>query len=49
MSERRERSGEVDAMRSSTGEQIAAVRATTSALRQLRDGIWTTEEELTGN
>jgi small GTP-binding protein len=49
MTERRERSGAVDEMRTSTGAQIAAVRAASSALRQLREGIWTGEDEPSGN
>jgi GTP-binding protein EngB required for normal cell division len=49
MSERRERAGAVDEMRTSTGAQIAAVRAASSALRQLREGIWTTDDDPTGN
>src|SRR4029079_4810358 len=48
MSERRERSGAVDEMRSATGAQIAAVRAASSALRQLREGIWSSEDDPTG-
>jgi GTPase Era involved in 16S rRNA processing len=44
MSERRERAGEIGDLRASTTSQIAAVKATTSALRQLREGIWAGEE-----
>ncbi|HUJ61450.1 MAG TPA: dynamin family protein [Kofleriaceae bacterium] len=44
MAERRERAGEVDELRVSTTAQIAQVRATTAALRQLREGIWTSAE-----
>ena len=49
MSERRDRAGQVDELRTATGEQITAVRAANAALRQLRDGIWSSEEELSGN
>ena len=44
MSERRERSGELDTMRHSTTGQIEQVRAATSALRQLRESIWSADE-----
>jgi GTP-binding protein EngB required for normal cell division len=44
MSERRERAGEIGELRQATNAQIAQVRATSAALRQLRDGIWTSEE-----
>src|SRR3954471_7136440 len=40
MTERREQSGEIGELRASTTGQIAAVKATSSALRQLREGIW---------
>jgi len=40
MSERRERSGEIDELRTATGEQIAGVVATRSALKQLRENLW---------
>src|SRR3954471_7903005 len=49
MRERRERAGAVDEMRTSTGAQIAAVRAASSALKLLREGIWTPEDDPTGN
>src|SRR4051812_3032898 len=45
MSERRERAGEIGELRAATTTQIAAVKATTAALRQLRDGIWTPETQ----
>ncbi len=45
MIERRERAGEVGELRTSTGTQIAAVKATTAAIRQLREGIWAEDEE----
>jgi small GTP-binding protein len=45
MSERRERAGEIGDLRQTTTAQIAQVKATTAALRQLRDGIWTSENE----
>ena len=40
MSERRERAGEIGDLRKATSTQIAQVKATTAALRQLREGIW---------
>ena len=49
MAERRERGGEVAELRTSTTSQIEAVRAARSALGQLREGIWATEDEPTGN
>jgi GTPase Era involved in 16S rRNA processing len=45
MSERRERAGEIGDLRTATTTQIAAVKATTAALRQLREGIWTPESQ----
>jgi small GTP-binding protein len=44
MAERRDRAGEIGDLRQATTSQIQQVRATTAALRQLREGIWTTEE-----
>jgi hypothetical protein len=44
MSERRERAGEIGELRAATSTQIAQVRATTSALRQLREGIWSDDD-----
>jgi small GTP-binding protein len=44
MTERRERSGELDTMRHATTGQIEQVRAATSALRQLRESIWSADE-----
>jgi small GTP-binding protein len=49
MAERRERSGAVDELRTTTSSQIAAVRAARSALGQLREGIWAPEEEPDAN
>ncbi len=49
MRERRERAGEIGELRVSTGQQIEQVKATTAALRQLREGIWTAEEPPTTN
>ena len=43
MSERREAGGQLDGMKLSTTSQIAQVRATTSALRQLREGLWSAD------
>ncbi len=48
VSERRERAGEIGDLRQSTTAQIAQVKATTAALRQLREGIWAPEAEDTG-
>jgi GTP-binding protein EngB required for normal cell division len=48
MSERRERAGEIGDLRQSTTVQIAQVKATTAALRQLREGIWAPETAETG-
>ncbi|HEX5063641.1 MAG TPA: dynamin family protein [Kofleriaceae bacterium] len=45
MSERRERAGEIGDLRQATSAQIAQVKATTAALRQLREGIWATEDQ----
>jgi GTP-binding protein EngB required for normal cell division len=44
MSERRERAGEIGDLRKATSTQIAQVKATTAALRQLREGIWTPDD-----
>src|SRR4029079_6493697 len=44
MTERRERSGEIGELRQATNAQISQVKATTAALRQLREGIWASEE-----
>jgi len=49
MADRRERSGAVDEMRSATTSQIAAVRSARAALGQLREGIWTAEDDPVGN
>jgi hypothetical protein len=49
IAERRDKTGPVDELKSATGAQIAAVRAASAALRQLRDGIWATEDDLSGN
>jgi ribosome biogenesis GTPase A len=48
MSERRERAGEIGDLRQATTAQIAQVKATNAALRQLREGIWATESGDTG-
>jgi ribosome biogenesis GTPase A len=45
MSERRERAGEIGDLRKATSSQIAQVKATTAALRQLREGIWTGDDD----
>jgi hypothetical protein len=44
MTERRDRGVAVADVKASTASQIESVRATTAALRQLREGIWTTDE-----
>jgi hypothetical protein len=49
MRERKERAGEIDDLRTSTSGQIAQIKAAASALRQLREGIWATEDEPAGN
>jgi GTP-binding protein EngB required for normal cell division len=49
MHERKERAGEIDDLRTSTTAQIGQIKAAAAALRQLREGIWTTEEEPIGN
>jgi hypothetical protein len=49
MSERRERGGAVDELRTATSAQISAVRAAKAALVQLREGIWTPEDEPSAN
>jgi GTPase Era involved in 16S rRNA processing len=43
MAERRDRSGEIDQLRTSTTGQIATVVATKAALKQLREGLWAPE------
>jgi GTP-binding protein EngB required for normal cell division len=40
MRERREHSGELDALKASTAEQITQIRGASGALKQLRTGIW---------
>lgn len=49
MRERKERAGEIDDLRTATSGQIAQIKAAASALRQLREGIWATEDEPAGN
>jgi GTPase Era involved in 16S rRNA processing len=49
MRERKERAGEIDDLRSATTAQIGQIKAAAAALRQLREGIWATEEEPIGN
>lgn len=49
MHERKERAGEIDDLRVSTSVQIGQIKAAAAALRQLREGIWTPEEEPIGN
>lgn len=49
MRERKERAGEIDDLRVSTSAQIGQIKAAAAALRQLREGIWATEEEPIGN
>jgi hypothetical protein len=43
MSDRRDRAGEIDNLRTSTTGQIATVIATKAALKQLREGLWAPE------
>jgi hypothetical protein len=43
MTERRDRSGEIDELRTSTSGQIATVGATKAALKQLRESLWAPE------
>ena len=45
MRERREAGGDVEAMKGVTTGQIQQVKAATSALRQLREGLWSRDEE----
>jgi small GTP-binding protein len=45
MRERREQGGSIDAMRSSTTKQVNQVAAVRAALGQLREGIWSPENE----
>ncbi|HUS27631.1 MAG TPA: dynamin family protein [Kofleriaceae bacterium] len=45
MAERRERAGEIGDLRVATTTQIAQVKATSSALRQLREGIWAGDDD----
>jgi ribosome biogenesis GTPase A len=49
MRERKERAGEIDDLRTATSGQIGQIKAAAAALRQLREGIWATEDEPTGN
>lgn len=49
ISERRTASDNLAALRTMTDEQIAQVRATTAAIRQLREAIWVTNAEPTDN
>jgi len=48
MSERKDRGGAVDDLKSTTGAQIDQIRAASAALRQLREGIWV-EDKPTDN
>ena len=45
MRERREAGSNIEGMKSSTTAQIQQVKAATAALRQLREGLWSTEDE----
>ncbi|MDX2093617.1 MAG: dynamin family protein [Kofleriaceae bacterium] len=45
MRERREQGGDIEDLKVATSAQIQQVKAATSALRQLREGLWTTDEE----
>lgn len=44
MTERREHAGGVAELKSATNRQIEQIRATGNALRQLREGLWASEE-----
>ncbi|HEU4728008.1 MAG TPA: dynamin family protein [Kofleriaceae bacterium] len=44
MTDRREHGSQVDAMKSSTTQQIQQIRAVSSGLRQLRETLWAPEE-----
>src|SRR5215510_6087110 len=44
IAERRERAGEIGELRQSTSAQIAQIRAAGSALRQLREGLWASDD-----
>lgn len=44
MSERRDKGGEIDQMRSATAEQVIAVAAARAALGHLRENLWKDEE-----
>ena len=45
MAERRQQGGNIEGMKTVTTTQIAQVRAATSALSQLREGLWSTDAE----
>ena len=45
MRERREHGDDVDAMKGVTAKQIQQVKAGISALKQLREGLWSTDDE----
>lgn len=45
MRDRRERGGEIDALRAATAAQVAQIAAARGALRQLRESLWTPAEE----
>ncbi len=47
MRERREAGGNVEGMKIATTAQIQQVRAATAALRQLREGLWSTDDDPT--
>ncbi|MGE0872721.1 MAG: dynamin family protein [Kofleriaceae bacterium] len=49
MSERRDRTGELGELRQATTTQIAQVAATRRALGQLREGLWSMEDEPSHN
>ncbi len=48
MSERRDKGGEIDQMRSATAEQVIAVAAARAALGHLRENLWKDEEPAAG-
>lgn len=45
MRERREAGGNIEGMKVATSAQIQQVRAVSAALRQLREGLWSSEDE----
>jgi ribosome biogenesis GTPase A len=44
MSERRDHAGNLDEIKAATGKQILQIKAASNALKQLREGLWSSEE-----